>query len=225
MAAVIPAFAGELRAAVVGANIVQVTRDGADLVVECDSTITRADHEAIDGAIAAHVGRPVGPYSDGLQTVGSETRNATTDNKQIFAPTFESTDGLHPRWKSFLYTCTAGAVSIFDEEITIEKQLRGGWYELMDGKAVEGDYIEESVVDKNDVLGLFPLFGYTVGQDVLELQKYIETEYVNPLTPGSRIGFRVSSTFVIVAGLFTRTVYHSFGAEDVKVKVGKIEYA
>lgn len=143
---------------------------------------------------------------------------------EIVAPTFENTGGLHPQWKSHLYTCTAGAINIFDELITTEKQLRGGWYELMDTNAVVGDYVEESVVDKDDVLGLFSVYGLVVGQDVLELKKYIKTEYVNPLVAGQRQHFIAKSTFTIAAGLYTRTAYTSIGLTDVKIKVTTQEY-
>ena len=153
-------------------------------------------------------------------------RNGPTDDNgnPISAPTFENTGGLHPRWQGHLYTVTAGALNIFDELVTTEKQLRGGWYELMDGNAVVNDYIEEAVVDKDDTLGLFATYGLTVGIDVLELKKYVKTEYINPLVAGERQVFVVNSTFVIAAGLYLRTMYNSTGASDTKLKVTTLTY-
>jgi len=141
------------------------------------------------------------------------------------APTFENTFGIHPQWEGHLYTATAGQTNIFDEEITTEKQIRGGWYELMDSpaKAVIGDYIEFSVVDKNDVLGLFSTYGLTVGEDVLELKKYVKKEYVNP-KHNERELFVAKSTWVVFAGLFLRTIYESTGTEDVQLKVVTLAY-
>lgn len=149
----------------------------------------------------------------------------TVDQEQVLAPTFEDTNGLHPQWKGHLYDCTAGAINIFDELVVVEKRLRGGWYELLDSNSVIGDYIEEAVVDKDDVLGLFGLFGYTVGEDVLELKKYVETEFVNPLTAGQRQMFMARSVFEIVAGLYIRTIYSSIGTTDLKIKVTTYAYS
>ena len=143
----------------------------------------------------------------------------------ISAPTFEDTDGLHPQWHGMLYNCTAGAINIFDELVTVEKQLRGGWYELMDGNAAIGDYIEESVVDKDDVLGLFAAYGLVVGTDILELKKYVKTEYVNPLTAGQRQVFMAKSVFEIMAGLYLRTTYNSDGGTDIQIKVTTYAYS
>lgn len=143
----------------------------------------------------------------------------------VVAPTFENTGGVYPQWKGHLYDVTAGAVNIFDEVITVEEQLRAGYYELMDLNAVVGDYIEESVIDKDDVLGYFSLYGYTVGVDVLELKKYVKKEYINPLTAGQRQVFQANSTFAIYAGLYMRTAYTSVGMVDLKLKVTTLAYS
>jgi len=148
----------------------------------------------------------------------------TDEGVRVIAPTFESTGGLHPQWKGYLYNVTAGMTNIFDELVTFEKQLRGGWYELMDGNAIVGDYIEEAVVDKDDVLGLFSTYGLTVGVDVLELKKYVRTEYVNPGTAGERQVFLANSTFVVLAGLYMRIIYESTGVDDLKLKVTTFAY-
>lgn len=141
----------------------------------------------------------------------------------VTAPTFEDTGGIHPQWKGHKYTATAGATNIFDEVVTVEKQLRGGWYELLDDNAEIGDYIEFAVVDKDDVLGLFDALGLTVGEDVLELKKYVKTEYVNP-TKKDRQQFMANSTFVVLAGLYLRTIYESEGSTDVQFKVVTLAY-
>ena len=142
----------------------------------------------------------------------------------IQAPTFENTGGLQPQWHGHLYDVIAGSTNIFDEVVTTEKQLRGGWYELMDGNASLGDYIEQAVVDKDDVLGLFSAYGLVVGQDVLELVKYVKTEYVNPTTAGSRQYFSANSAFAIAAGLYLRVIYESVGATPIKIKVTTLAY-
>lgn len=141
------------------------------------------------------------------------------------APTFENTQGIYPQWHGHLYDVTAGALNIYDELVTYEEQLRAGYYELLDENAVVGDYIEESVVDKDDVLGYFSAYGYVVGVDVLELKKYVKKEYINPLTAGQRQIFEAGSTFKIYPGLYTRTSYTSVGAVDLKLKVTTLAYS
>ena len=146
------------------------------------------------------------------------------DGNPIAAPAFEDTGGLNPKWKGYKYTATADAINIFDELVTIEKALRGVWYELLDGNASADDFIEFSVVDKDDTLGLFDGLGLTVGEDVLELNKYVETEYINPTTAGSREVFMANSTFVVVDGLYLRTVYDASTGSDRAFKVVQLAY-
>ena len=148
----------------------------------------------------------------------------TDEGYPVSAPTFEATGGLHPQWHGHLYDVSAGSYNIFDEPITVEKQLRGGWYEFFDSSPVVGDYIEFSVVDKDDVLGLFPVYGLTVGQDIIELKKYVKTEYINPAGYGQRHEIVAKSTFVVTAGLYLRTSYHSEGSQDFKLKVTTVAY-
>lgn len=148
----------------------------------------------------------------------------TPDGRPVSAPSFEDTGGLNPRWQGYLYTVTAGSLNFFDERIDTEKQLRGGWYEILDSNSVIGDYVEQSVIDKDDVLGYFSLYGLTVGQDVLELKKYVKTEYVNPSTAGQRQVFAVSSTFTLAVGLYLRVAYNSIGSNDVQLKVTTLAY-
>jgi hypothetical protein len=148
----------------------------------------------------------------------------TTDGAPITATTFEDTFGLAPGWAGYKYTATAGATNIYDEEVTVEKRLRGGWYEIMDSNAEVGDYVEFSVVDKDDVLGLFTLLGLEVGVDVLELRKYVKKDYVNPLAAGTRQAFVGNSAFLVVEGLYLRSTYVSTGSTAVVFKANTLAY-
>lgn len=140
------------------------------------------------------------------------------DGLPIFAPTFEETQGLTVVWKGILHTAAAGALSIFDEVVTTQIKVRGGWYELMDDNAAVGDYIEFSIVDKDDVLGLFATYGLTQGVDVLELKKFIRKEYINPRIV-SRQDFESDGASTVYPGLYMRVAYYSTGAEDVQFKI------
>jgi hypothetical protein len=148
----------------------------------------------------------------------------TEDGRLVYAPSWESTEGLDPTWKGFLYTATAGACSIFDELITEEIKLRGGWYSLVEtGQAVVGDYVEFSVVDKDDVLGLFSTYGIPQG-GILELKKYVKKDYVVPSLIGQRQTFMVGGAFPVMAGLYLRTSYQSTGLVDVQFKTVILSY-
>lgn len=149
--------------------------------------------------------------------------NFNSDGSFITAPTFEDTVGLAPQWKTYLYTAIAGQTNIYDEVVTTEKRIRGGWYEIFDSNAVLNDYVEFSVIDKDDTLGLFTALGLEVGVDILELKKYVATEYVNP-NLNTRQEFVGKSTFLVVAGLYLRSLYESTGQNNVQFKVGTFTY-
>lgn len=147
--------------------------------------------------------------------------NKDINENPIYSPTFEYNKDLNGRWKTKLYTAIAGNLNFFDEQITTEIELRGGWYELLDDPslptAIIGDYIEFSVIDKDDVLGLFSTYGLIVGQDILEISKFVVTDYIN-IYNNTRQKFYSNSTSSLVAGLYFRTSYNSTGTTDVKFK-------
>jgi len=139
-----------------------------------------------------------------------------------FAPTFEDDQGLNGTWKGKRYVVEPGVLNIYDELVVKELKIRGGWYELMhlpaDCPATDEDYVEFSVVDKDDVTGLFALFGLEVGVDVIEFGKFPETDYVNKYAAATRQMFRVNGAKDIIPGLYLRTYYMSMGSEGLLVK-------
>lgn len=148
----------------------------------------------------------------------------TGEGRPVLAPSWESTENLDPQWAATLHTAVAGAYSIFDQVVTDEIKLRGGWYALMTpGQAVIGDYVEFSVVDKDDVLGYFGYYGIPPG-GVLELKKYVKRDYVVPSLIGDRQSFVVGGAFPVVAGLYLRTAYKSTGALGVQFKTVLLSY-
>lgn len=112
------------------------------------------------------------------------------------------------------YTAVLGVLNIFDEEIIADMvgadgtvMMGGGKYWVND-KVTEGDYIEYSVVDKNDVLGLFAQLGLTLGLDVLELAKFVQKEYIGN-NQSEMMPFDQAKQ--LVQGLFLRSIYNSVG--------------
>lgn len=182
------------------------------------------EQTALDAVVAAHTGEGPPNASPVVLTRPDGTHVPISQDGGVrFAPTFEDTNDLQPSWEGHLYEAVAGATSIFDELVDTERQIRGGWYEIFSGPPVHGDYIEFSVVDKDDVLGYFTPLGLVVGQDVLELQKYVLKEYVNPNSSGREL-FMANSVWPLIAGLYMRTIYVSAGGVNVNFKVVTLAY-
>ena len=135
-----------------------------------------------------------------------------TDGRPIHAPSFIDAGDLDGCFTGFYVDVVAGALNIHDLLLTTNIKLQGGCY-AVDGASVHGDYCEMAVVDKDDVLGVFALYGLTVGQDVLTVRKYIRKRYIRPGVKGDdHLDF--GSAAFIPAGLYLRAMVESVGAED-----------
>jgi len=135
----------------------------------------------------------------------------------IFAPTFEDDMGLTGTFRGHLFKASPNTLNIYDIPVSSEMKLRGGWYQLFSDNtnptANIGDYIEFSVIDKDDVLGLFSSYGVPEG-GFLELSKFVNKDYVNPYD-NSRQDFRVSGGSTVYSGLFLRVFYMNTGTQEV----------
>lgn len=145
-----------------------------------------------------------------------------SDGNLVVTPTFEYDGDLNGVWKGYSYTAPPGVLSFFEEEVVTEVKLRGGWYQLIapttSPQANKGDYLEFSVIDRNDVLGYFAAFGLIVGNDILELKRAVKTDFINPFN-NSRQEFMATGASTVVAGLFFRTSYFNTGVVPVDFKV------
>lgn len=86
--------------------------------------------------------------------------------------------------------------------------------------SVLNDYAEFSVVDKDNVLGLFALYGLVPGVDILEIVKYVRRHYIPPCgTAAAREPYSgeilPGTVAPLAAGLYMRVKYHSTGLEPV----------
>jgi len=140
------------------------------------------------------------------------------DGRLLVAPTFEDTQGLGTVWRGNKHTALGNTLNIFDQAVTTELILRGGWYEILDGNAHIGDYVEFSIIDKDDVLGLFSTYGLTVGVDILELKKFVKTNYINPRLAGKE-DFTSDGASAVMAGLYMRIAYMNTGTESVEFAI------
>ena len=144
----------------------------------------------------------------------------------IFSPTLDDVQGYYPKKQMFKNTITAGEINIFDEVVTVEKKLCGGeyWIITSTGSDVhDDDYVEFSIIDKDDVLGLFSTYGLSTSTgDVLELTKFIITDYAKKGFNGyefhSKLYEGIKGTNGVIAGLYFRAYYHSYGTVDLNFK-------
>ena len=142
------------------------------------------------------------------------------DNGNLkIAQTFPSLGMVQIR-KGYKFTATAGQTTFYDIEVTTQLRISGGKAWFTNASDVhDDDYVEFSIVDKNDVLGLFSTYGLTVGEDVLELAKFVRTSYVKKgdVVAGHPMCFEPSSIHgdPITQGLFMRAAYDSNGTTDI----------
>lgn len=192
-----------------------VSSQGSELDILFKDALSNEDVTTLEQLVQDHVNTPLPDTY--VQQVDLNTLK-DENGCLIMAPTLEHDLGLTAVWKGYSYSAQPGALNFFDQEITNEIKLRGGWYEILEATPALGDYIEFSVIDKNDVLGYFQYFGLTVGVDVLELRKFVRTNYIKPGATSMR-EYPANSASNVVAGLFFRTTYHSVGQVAVPVTI------
>jgi hypothetical protein len=150
------------------------------------------------------------------ETQGLALPKMTPDGIQLVSQSFGYTP-IASVWKARKYNVTAGMENFFDVQITTEIRLIGGWYRILNYSDInEDDYLEFSLVDKDDILGLFSYYGLTVGVDVLELFKFVRTDYIDP----SPIAFNTfPCNYPVNPGFYLRAGYKSNGTTDIKLVV------
>jgi len=122
----------------------------------------------------------------------------------------------HGKFKGFLLTCSGNQTTILDHKIEQQVYVNEGYFWACSGNM--GDYAEFSVVDKDDVMGLFDTYGLEVGVDVLELGKFVESQYIDP--NGSPLQRLTSPTEACVcSGLYMRTKYENVGDRTAYIGV------
>ena len=94
--------------------------------------------------------------------------------------------------------------------------IAGSYYIRNEAAIHDDDILEFSVIDKDDVLGLFSQYGLTVGTDVLELAKFIRTHSV---VGGTLVHFIPGQRKILPQGLYLRTSYTSYGSTNFLLKI------
>lgn len=148
-------------------------------------------------------------------TANSRITDRSIDGTLAVTPSAFAYVEQKTRFNGFRYVAPADAISIFDEEITTQVYVQGGKATI--DNAVDGDMVEFSIVDIDDVLGLFATYGLTPGVDVLELDKYVRSVY--PRSPMDAMEHRVEAAALVTSGLYFRITYHAVvGGPDRIIK-------
>lgn len=130
-------------------------------------------------------------------------RPRTAEGEPIVSPTsvYSPDEGVVEGIK---HVATLDSQNIWDTLLENPIYLQGGSFWIRN--ATVGDYGELAVVDKDDVLGLFALYGLEEG-DVLELRKHVRTFHFP--TGGFQDKVEFQSKSYIPAGLYLREIYVS----------------
>jgi hypothetical protein len=163
-----------------------------------------------------------------------ETNHKSKCNKQlellnvngapIVAPTLEDMCGIHSLKMGYKSVITEEATNYFDNVITEELKICGGEYWIYEDdvdKVHINDYVEFSIIDKDDVLGLFSYYGLTLGVDILELNKFVKTDYIKKGNKANGyyadLSKSVKGANGLIVGLYTRIKYESNGTQPINL--------
>jgi hypothetical protein len=152
------------------------------------------------------------------------------EGKPIMSPSFYHADGYNEIQDMKKYQVTSTSVNIFDELIEKEIRLSGGQYWIREedvNMVSEDDYVEFSIVDKDDVLGLFSVYGVPSG-GFIELAKFVRKHYVRKGDKNSGyysdLASNIEGAALVGQGLYKRMYYYSFGAVPLTMYVNYITY-
>lgn len=192
----------EIAASAIVTALDYINTSGDDCDIWFKDALSAGDEDVLGVVVGDHDGEPVTE----VQPVYSDVTGGL-----VIASSYTQYDE-DAQFKGHRVSCPANTVTILDIPITVETYVNRGkcWFK----DANDGDEVEISLVDKNDVLGLFSLFGYTVGQDVLELGKWAEAI---PMFPGDSpwTDFSTEDNAPLMAGLFLRVKYdNSHASQD-----------
>ena len=109
--------------------------------------------------------------------------------------------------KSFKYTTQGNTTNEYSESFSGDVYLSGGMYEVI-GDTTDGDYVEFSVTDEDNVLGQGA--GFTI-------TKFLEKEYINPDRKYREVTSEDGA--FIPSSLYLTLTYHCAGSTAPKVIV------
>jgi hypothetical protein len=158
----------------------------------------------LESVVAAHTGVPT-PDNNVDPRTGMEVVSVSP---YAWSPeTYQRT--------GYLVEVPADSTYFLDVQVTKELYVKGG--SILYENAVRGDYVEFSVVDKDDALGLFALYGMEVGTHVLEVGKLLRSLYLQPGKNEKQLTPPTASQ--VFQGLYLRVGVTSVGDEPLRCSI------
>ena len=183
-------------------------------------SLTSVHKTTLDGLVAAHDGR-----LDNKPTTPVELKMPTDDSGILrVRPDHMLVDEDFLR-QGYHFTAGPNGTSFYDIKVSTQIYLKSGevWVESIDGFG--GDYLELSVIDKDNVTGAMPLYGLTPGQDILELRKFVQREYIPPRQgDGYRLHVNPGTVANLAPGLYIRISYTNLDKQKGRLVVGSLEW-
>jgi len=145
----------------------------------------------------------------------------------INAPSFLETNGAIGQIFGVSWTTPAGTQSFNDIVVVNQIHIQGGEGWVVG--ANKGDYTEFSIVDKDNVTGMFDgtnsngmnqgltNLGLSVGTDILELNKYVKKKEFRNGDQEFKVEFESKAD--VYPGLYLRASYVSTGTTDIDCAV------
>lgn len=191
----------EIRESSIAQPLMYIDASGNDVVIWFSNALSAGDETTLTTVVAAHAGNPA--VANNIDPQGNPVIAISA-----FAYVQDKT-----KFHGYRYVAPPNTVSIFDEQVTTQLYVQGGKGVLTG--AEDGDFVEFSIIDKDNVLGLFSTYGLTPGVDILELDKYVVAHYPPPGT--SDIEHRVQAAGKVYQGLYFRLAYHAINAGSNRV--------
>lgn len=183
-----------------------INASGDVLDIYFKDALTSEQQTTLIGIINVHEGSPV---------IIQEPQYAS--NKAMEVAQVYGDPGNSPFWIADPEIMTAGQTTFVDFEITTELELKGGIYGILNFDDIhKDDYIEASLIDKDNILGLFSLYGLTPGVDILELDKFLKTWHPKYFNRVERFMADLGVLPMII-GLYLRFAYNSSGSTDIEI--------
>lgn len=145
----------------------------------------------------------------------------SADGTQTISPRFRRSD-LNPKYSDFIIEAIGNTITFYDWEVPADL-IYLQWLDYYTDLNVHEfeDYMEFSIIDKNDVTGLFVYYGLTVGEDILEISKNAFTLY--PMK-NEHFNFNNDEIVKLLEGLFLRISYTNLGSETVKTRIRMLSH-
>lgn len=186
-----------------------VNEEPGHCVVVTTREIVSQEMSDLETLLSHHTGAPL-PTEPEVVKVQTELNKDPLGNPRMskYFPAL----GMIPCWRGYQFEAELGKTTFYDVEVWDFIRISSGvaWISRITPGDWD-DYIEFSVIDKNDVLGLFSTYGLVVGRDVLECKKFVKHVFVRKSDESNShvVDLTLSDVLAdpVYPGLFFRVAY------------------